>query len=213
MDFIEEGKRDMPPCQARKAVVVVGRYQPPTKGHGRAISAARRYYRDNHLDAIVVVVIEGTNTSKDKTRNPLTATQRIRYLQASEYGKGVVYLTATNAFDAFIEVRKAGYEPFAVVGGKIVTKDGVQEDRASPYKEMLDKYFVDAQGRNYEHPAITLNRDPTHEDVTGVSGSVARAAVLANRYEDFRDMVDIRDDSIVQKMYNDIKKSIERGQS
>lgn len=212
MEQIFEGKRyDIPAYQARKAVLCVGRFQPPTKGHGRAINAARRYYRDKQLDAIVVIVIEGTNTSKDKKRNPLTAEQRIRYLQASEYGKGVVYLTATNAFEAFVVARQAGYEPYAVVGGRIITPEGVEEDRASPYKEMLDKYFVGPDGKNYDHPAIMLDRDPSKGDVTGVSGSVARAAVMAGRFDDFRDMVDIQDDRIVKKLYNDIKAAVEQG--
>jgi nicotinamide mononucleotide adenylyltransferase len=210
---ILEERRPIPPYQKRRAVVCVGRWQPPTKGHGRTINAARAFYRDAKLDAIVVVIIAGTETSKDKSRNPLSANQRMRYLKASRYGNGVVYLTATNAFEAFIAVREAGYEPYAVAGGRIVDSDvGEVEDRPSAYKEMLDKYFVGPDGKNYNHPAVSLERDLNSTGSDGVSGTAARDAVAAADYEAFRSMVDIEEDDIVERMYRDIKRSLESHQ-
>lgn len=210
---IQEARRPIPPYQKRRAVVCVGRWQPPTKGHGRTINAARKFYRDNKLDAIVVVVVDGTETSKDKRRNPLSAGQRIRYLKASRYGNGVVYLTATNAFAAFIAVREAGYEPYAVVGGRIVDDSvGEVEDRPSAYKEMLDKYFVGPNGKNYDHPAVSLERDLSSGGSDGVSGTAVRNAVADEDYESFRSMVDIEEDDVAERMYRDIKRSLESHQ-
>lgn len=214
MEYVmNEGKRyEMPPQQKKKAVVCIGRFNPPTKGHGKVINTARKSYRDDSMDAIVVVVIEGTNTSKDKQRNPLTGVQRIRYLEMSTYGRGVKYLLATNAYEALLKVRQAGYEPMTVVGGVIRDDAGeVAEDRAGTYIGMLDKYFKTPDDQAIEHKAIRLERDPNADDVTGVSGSVARAAVVAGLYDDFRDMVSIDDEDIVRKMFHDIKDSISEG--
>lgn len=205
-----EGRQyKMPPMQDKKAVVVIGRFQPPSRGHGKAINAARSVYRNDALDSIVVVVIEGTHTSKDKERNPLSGAQRIRYLEASTYGKGVKYIIATNAYEALVKVRQAGYEPISVVGGVIRGDDGeVIEDRATNYKNMLDKYFKTPEGDVIEHSAIQLERDPSANDITGVSGSVARVAVKMGYFDEFEKMVSLDDPTLVRKMYDDIAKSM-----
>lgn len=205
-----EGKRyDMPKMQSKKAVVCIGRFNPPTKGHGKVINTARSVYRNEALDAIVVVVIEGTNTSKDKERNPLTGAQRIRYLEASTYGKGVKYLLATNAYEALLKARQAGYEPSSVVGGVIRDEAGeVVEDRATNYKKMLDKYFKTPEGEAIEHAAIKIERDPKADDVSGVSGSVARVAVKMGYFDEFEKMVSLDDPTLVRKMYDDIAKAM-----
>lgn len=205
-----EGKRyDMPKMQPKKSVVCIGRFNPPTKGHGKVINTARSVYRREALDAIVVVVIEGTNTSEDKERNPLSGAQRIRYLEASTYGKGVKYLLATNAYEALVKVRQAGYEPSSVVGGVIRNEAGdITEDRATSYKNMLDKYFKTPEGDEIEHNAIQLERDPKADDVSGVSGSVARVAVKMGYFDEFEKMVSLDDPTLVRKMFDDIAKSI-----
>jgi len=207
--------------QSRRAAIVVGRFSPPTIGHYALFDAAKKYIRNNpklNLEAVpIAVIVEGVESSKDKLRNPLSAGERISFMTASGKADGVKFLTATSAFAAFEEVRKAGFEPIAVAAGTDIT-DG--------YLGMLDTYFKTPDGGDIAHYAISMNRtsapsaklDSVAEldavlkytddeiPVNMVSASLARHAVKENDLNKFTILVGLKDKpEIAELMFNKIK--------
>ena len=153
--MLEESQTQTVGEQVARAAVMLGRFQPPTRGHYKVIDSLKRFIRENkHLnlqEKPIVIVIEGKKTSEDKSRNPLTTDERISIMQASGKANGVLFLKAGSAFDAFEAVRRAGYEPVAVAAGS---------DRAKGYLQLLDKYFTAADGSAIEHHKVPgLDRD------------------------------------------------------
>lgn len=174
--------------QTKRAVVMVGRMNPPTAGHYTVIDKMKAFSRKNGSVTPIVVVVAGKETSKDLAKNPLSAEDRIKFMTASGKANGVKFIEAPSAFAAFEEVRKAGYEPFAIAAGS---------DRAPKYLEMLDKYFTAKDGSKLEHvvvPGLEDRADPDDDGTPSeevlelaekgedipihlISGSMARLAV------------------------------------
>jgi hypothetical protein len=138
----------------KKVAVVVGRFNPPTKGHYAVINMVKKFIREHKnigLEANpVVVVIGGGKSDADKKRNPLSVEDRITFMTASGKANGVTFFQAANAFAAFGMLRDHGYEPIAVAAGT---------DRIQDYMKILDKYFLTDSGEPIEHHEIHLERD------------------------------------------------------
>lgn len=148
--------------QGKRAVVTIGRFNPPTRGHYKVIDAMKRFIRENkdlNLDATsILVIVDGKETGKDKTRNPLSAEDRKRFMENSGHLSGVKVLIAGSAFAAFEEVRKAGYEPIVIAAG---------DDRRENYLKMLNRYFKANDGsaiKHYSVPDLSRDHDAVEED-------------------------------------------------
>lgn len=213
----------------KRAAVIVGRFQPPTIGHYSIVNTVKKFIRDNpdlDLDAVpILVVVDGKETSKDLARNPLSADERISFMKASGKADGVRFLKAGSAYDAFEQVRKAGFEPIAIAAGS---------DRGKNYLEMLNKYFKTAAGKPIKHRLIELPRtdgsETTNEAVdkdaglvdilkytdtdipiSMVSASLARLAVQHDEREKFAIIVGLTDKpELANKMFDKIKAAMEK---
>ena len=206
------------PAQSKRAVVIVGRFQPPTIGHYLLINQAKKYIRENnHLDLFtkpIVVVVDGTVSGQDKKKNPLSAEDRIYFMQHSGKANGVIFLVAKNAFDAFNQVRKAGYEPIVV---------GAGSDRVDGYLDMLNDKFVDNSGKKQKHYQLSgvesrnelkaskesLDRIKDGQvNVSKVSGSLARRAVELDYFDEFVSITGLdKNIPAAKKMFRQIKKA------
>lgn len=202
--------------QSKKAIVAVGRFQPATRGHLTVIDLMKAFARKNKGVTPIVVVVAGKETSKDKAKNPLSAEDRIKFMEASGKANGVKFITAGSAFMAFEEVRKAGYEPYAIAAGS---------DRGSKYLEMLDKYFTDKDGGKLKHvimPGLEERSDPEDDGTPSeeilkmaedgedipvhlISGSMARMAVEKGMKKAFAKIVGL-DQKLADMMFAKIKK-------
>lgn len=217
----------LPPPQVRRAVVMVGRLSPPTAGHHKVIDHMKKFMRERtelNLSAAVVVIVDGEKTGEDKSKNPLTPEERIKFLQASGKVNGVKFLIAPSAFHAFAAVRESGFEPIAVAAGS---------DRVEKYLELLDKYFLDENGEKIRHFAVDgLERkeidsgekkerltlmDKTLQkleagsilDVSETSGSLARRAVELGYEDEFAAIVGLEHKPKLAKlMFSKIKKAM-----
>lgn len=211
--------------QKTRAAVMVGRMNPPTAGHYKVVDAMKAFVRKNpdlRLSATpIVVVVEGEKTSLDKSHNPLTAEERIKFMSGSGRANGVVFVTAPSAFAAFEAVRQAGYEPVAIAAGS---------DRIGKYMKMLDKYFTAKDGAKIPHVAIGLPRAEkansgdgamqraldalkggSEIEVSEVSGSMARRAVELGYEEEFAQIVGLGGKPKLAKlMFDKVKASMEK---
>lgn len=206
------------PAKSKRAVVIVGRFQPPTIGHYMLVNRAKKYIRENnHLDLFtkpIVVVVEGAISSQDKKKNPLSAKDRIYYMENSGKANGVIFLTGKNAFDAFNEVRKAGYEPIVV---------GAGSDRVAGYLDMLNDRFLDGNDKKQKHyalPGIEQRNELKSSkeslekikdavvDVSKVSGSLARRAAELDYFDEFVSITGLEKNiPAAKKMFKQIKKA------
>ena len=183
------------PSQKTNAVVIIGRFQPPTKGHYKIIDLAKKYAR-THKELLlcpspILVIIDGEKSSKDKKINPLSVDERRYFIQNSGKANGVIILDAKNAVDAFNQVRKAGYEP------KVI---GAGSDRIDGYLKILDEMFKDEFDKKIKHFTLDGLEEREEKDIDGtlkasgkialtkVSGSLARRAAELNYFDEFVDI-------------------------
>jgi cytidyltransferase-like protein len=189
--------------QAKKAVVMVGRMNPPTAGHYQVINLMKKFARENKGVQPIVVVVAGDKSSKDLKKNPLSAEDRIKYMEASGNANGVKFISSNSAFAAFEAVRQAGLEPYAIAAGS---------DRGEKYKEMLDKYFTGKDGEPLKHvimPGLDERSDPDDEGTPSeevlaraekgetiplhlISGSMARLAVKLGYHKAFATILGVK---------------------
>lgn len=208
-----------PKQQSKRAAVVIGRFQPPHIGHYAVFDAVKKYIRSNAdlgLDMVpIVVIVDGKETSKDKARNPLTGRERQSFLESSGLANGMKFLVASSAYDAFIAVRDAGFEPIAIAAGA---------DRADAYLQMLDTYFKTPTGKKIKHHVIELPRETTpnaaalgdilsHMDgelpVKLASASLARLAVSRDEFDKFSIITGLqRKTKLAKLMFEKIRAAI-----
>ena len=187
-----------------KAVVMVGRFQPPTKGHYHVVDKMKEYMRTNKdgVDACIIVIVDGAETSKDKSKNPLTSSERESFIRASGKADGVQILHADSAFNAFVACKRAGFEPVTVAAGS---------DRSDHYLELLDKHFnKDHTGKKITHqglPGLTrdMSGDGTGSDISKISGSNARHAAEHGYLEEFTEIVGLaHKPNLAKKLFNKV---------
>lgn len=205
---------------------MVARANPPTIGHFKVIDAMKTFIRSNpdlKLSVPVVVIVDGKKSGQDKSQNPLSAEERVKFIQASGRANGVPILVAPSGFAAFKAVREAGYEPVAVAAGS---------DRAQGYLELLDRYFTAKDGSTVKHMLIPgLEREGQAGDKKGrtsamekalanlkkggeldaaeVSGSMARRAVKLGYEEEFARIVGLeKKPKLAKLLFNKIKASL-----
>jgi len=135
--------------QEKTAVVVIGKFSPPQVGHYKMIAAAAKYQKEKKLDAIIVCVAYRSKPKADDIVSAIPVEDRIAILQQSGKANVVrrdLFLPANGAFDAFVKVRQAGYEPIA-----ICTADKASE---KSYLDILDKYFTNDDKSPIQHYAV-----------------------------------------------------------
>jgi len=219
---------DLAPMASKKVAVVIGRFNPPTKGHYAVINSVKKFIRENKklgLEASpAVVIIGGSKSDADKKRNPLSVEERELFMKGSGKANGALFFSATNAFAAFGMLREKGYEPVAIAAGT---------DRIEDYKKMLDKYFLTPDEQPIEHHKIHLERDEDaietdkeakknamdtalksakagkEIDTDLVSGSLARRAVELGYEPEFAQIVGLEDKPVLaKKMFDKIAAAI-----
>jgi hypothetical protein len=223
---------DIPAPGKKRVAVIIGRFNPPTKGHYELINEVRKYIKSNptmQLEAMPVVAVIGNDKKRkdadDLLKNPLTVNDRVVFMQSSGHANGVKFITATNAFEALTKCRSEGLEPIAIAAGT---------DRIDDYIRILDQYFKDANDKPIKHVPISLERDEGAietkkvvkadniddqlsaikggEDVTTdiVSGSLARRAAELGYFEEFSRIVGLdHNKKLATLLYNKVKKVLD----
>ncbi len=219
---------ELAPMASKKVAVIIGRFNPPTKGHYAVIDAVKKFIRQHKelgLEAgPAVVIIGGGKSDADKKRNPLSVEERTIFMKSSGKTNGVLFFSAKNAFEAFSMLRERGYEPVVVAAGP---------ERLTGYKQILDNYFKTDDGKPITHHSLTLTRDEEAVEtkkkekaanvdskldalkgaaelkIKEVSGSLARRAVELGYEPEFAKIVGLEDKpELAKKMFDKIKASL-----
>lgn len=224
---------DAPPPGSKRVAVVIGRFNPPTKGHYELINKVKTFIKahpDLKLEASPVVVVIGDDkkekTAEDMLKNPLSVHDRILFMQSSGQVNGVQFTKAKNAFEAFTGLRNNDMEPIAIAAGS---------DRAQDYLRILDQYFKDGE-KPIKHVKIEVGRDEdavsTKKDVKAdsiddtlaamkdgddpaleaVSGSLARRAAELGYFEEFAKLVGLESKpKLAKTLFNKVRKALAAG--
>jgi len=153
--------------------VVFGRFNPPTVGHGKLLSAAKKASAGGDLKIY-------PSRSQDPKKNPLDPDMKVSYMKKmfSEYEDDIVNDDEMKSiFDVLIAANEDGYTSINIIVGS---------DRQAEFENLATKY----NGELYDFEEIRVIsagvRDADAEGVEGMSASKMRKAVADNDFESFR---------------------------
>jgi len=182
-------------------VFTFGRFNPPTVGHEKLITAVQAVSKTQGGDYFVY-----PSHSQDNKKNPLSQAQRIKYMKKMfpKHSRNIIASTSKTALEIASELHDENYSNLVMVVGS---------DRVRDFQTMLDKYNgEDKQHGFYDFDKIKVvsagERDPDSEGVEGMSASKMREAAVEGNYKSFRKGTpDTLSDSDTKNMLNDIRKA------
>ena len=194
--FVTEKKGDT-------AVFTFGRFNPPTVGHEKLVTAVQNVARSKGGEYFVY-----PSHSQDPKKNPLSQPQKIKYMKKMfpKYKRNIVASTGKTALAIASELYSKGYTNLVMVVGS---------DRVQEFQRILDRYNGEDKAHGfYDYDKIEVvsagERDPDAEGVEGMSASKMRAAAVAGDFKSFRmGTPKTLSDANTKKMFNDIRKGMQ----
>ena len=193
--FLTEKKGDT-------VVFTFGRFNPPTVGHEKLVTAVQSVARSKGGDFFVY-----PSHTQDSKKNPLNQTTKIKYLKKMfpKYKRNIIASTGKTALEIASELHDKKYTNLVMVVGS---------DRVQEFQKILDKYNGEDKAHGfYDYDKIEVvsagERDPDAEGVEGMSASKMRAAAVEGDYKTFRmGTPESLSDADTKKMFNDIRKGM-----
>jgi len=153
--------------------VVFGRFNPPTVGHGKLLSAAKKASGGEDLKIY-------PSRSQDAKKNPLDPDMKISYMKKMfpEYEESIVNDEEMRSiFNVLTTADEQGYRSVNIVVGS---------DRQAEFENLATKY--NGELYNFEDIRVISAgvRDADAEGVEGMSASKMRKAVVDSDFDAFR---------------------------
>tara|TARA_A200000159_G_C7330421_1_gene342693 strand:- start:400 stop:1620 length:1221 start_codon:yes stop_codon:yes gene_type:complete len=170
-------KKEAPPEEQQVATdtltIVFGRFNPPTVGHEKLLSAAQKASEGGELKIY-------PSRSQDPKKNPLDPDMKVSFMRKMfpDYEEQIINdPDMKSIFDVLITASEDGYENVNIIVGS---------DRQAEFENLAQKY----NGELYEFGLIRVisagARDADAEGVEGMSASKMRKAVVDDDFESFR---------------------------
>ena len=165
-------------AKEKTAGFTFGRFNPPTIGHQKLLQRVLRVAKQKGGDAHIF-----GSFSQDKKKNPLSHTDKMKYLKEMFPTEMRGYRPTSGLRTAIdVAVHLNNYDHLVMVVGS---------DRVNEFDRLLSTYNgVDARHGKYEFKSIEVvsagDRDPDAEGVTGMSASKMRAAAGSGDYDSFK---------------------------
>ena len=183
-------------------VFTFGRFNPPTVGHEKLITAVENVAKSKGGKYLVY-----PSHTQDAKKNPLSQTQKIKYIRKMfpKHKRNIVASTGKHALDVAVELYDKGYTTLVMVVGS---------DRVQEFQSMLDRYNGEEKPHGfYQFDNIEVvsagERDPDAEGVEGMSASKMRAAAVKGDFESFRlGTPTSLSDADTKSMFNDVRKGL-----
>ena len=185
----EEGGEE----QSDTLTVVFGRFNPPTVGHEKLLSMAKKASAGGDFKVY-------PSRSQDPKKNPLDPDMKISFMKKmfSDYEENIINdPDMKNIFDVLVTANEDGYGNVNIVVGS---------DRQAEFDNLAQKY----NGQLYEFDLIRVIsagvRDADAEGVEGMSASKMRKAVMDDDFESFRRGTPKKlDDGDTQALFNAVR--------
>jgi uncharacterized protein (UPF0305 family) len=183
-------------------VFTFGRFNPPTVGHEKLITAVENIAKSKGGKYLVY-----PSHTQDAKKNPLNQTQKIKYIRKMfpKHKRNIVASTGKHALDIAVELYDKGYTTLVMVVGS---------DRVQEFQRILDRYNGEDKTHGfYQFDKIEVvsagERDPDAEGVEGMSASKMRAAAVKGDFESFRlGTPTSLSDADTKTMFNDVRKGL-----
>ena len=153
--------------------VAFGRFNPPTVGHGKLLSAAKKAAAGGDLKIY-------PSRSQDPKKNPLDPDMKISYMKKMfpDYSENIVNDDEMRSiFNVLTTASEEGYKDINIIVGS---------DRQAEFENLATKY----NGELYDFENIRVIsagvRDADAEGVEGMSASKMRKAVVDGDFDAFR---------------------------
>ena len=158
---------------AETLTVAFGRFNPPTVGHGKLLSAAKKASQGGDLKIY-------PSRTQDSKKNPLDPDMKISYMKKMfpDYSENIVNDDEMRSiFNVLTTASEQGYTSVNIIVGS---------DRQAEFENLAQKY----NGELYDFELIRVIsagvRDADAEGVEGMSASKMRKAVVDGDFDAFR---------------------------
>ena len=153
--------------------IAFGRFNPPTVGHGKLLSAAEKAAAGEDLKIY-------PSRSQDAKKNPLDPDMKISFMKKMFPDFSEVIINdddMRSIFDVLVAANEAGYKNVNIIVGS---------DRQAEFENLATKY--NGELYNFENIRVISAgvRDADAEGVEGMSASKMRKAVMDDDYDSFR---------------------------
>jgi len=169
----ETGKVDQKSGDGETITVAFGRFNPPTVGHGKLLSAAKKASVGGDLKIY-------PSRTQDPKKNPLDPDMKISFMKKMfpDFNENIVNDDEMKSiFNVLTTAGEQGYKNVNIIVGS---------DRQSEFENLAQKY----NGELYDFKLIRVIsagvRDADAEGVEGMSASKMRKAVVDGDFESFR---------------------------
>lgn len=186
--------------KSNHAAFCFGRLNPPTLGHKQLLDTVARAGQGSYY-----IFLSQTQKLPD---NPLSYEEKVKFVRAMfpEHSEHVITGPGLNTIMKVAAwVYNQGVRSVSFVAGS---------DRLEDFKALLDKYNgygEPGQEGYYKFDSINYvssgERDPDAEGVAGYSASKARAAVIANDFETFKQVTGAG--KLAKQLYDAVKAALE----
>ena len=177
--------------------VTFGRFNPPTVGHGKLLSAAKKAAEGGDLKVY-------PSRSQDPKKNPLDPDMKISFMRKMfpEYAESIVNDSEMKTiFNVLVLASEDGYDNVNIVVGS---------DRQAEFENLATKY--NGELYNFENIRVISAgvRDADAEGVEGMSASKMRKAVADGDFDSFRkgtpkELNDTETQSLFDSVFNGMK--------
>ena len=153
--------------------IAFGRFNPPTVGHGKLLSAAKKAAAGEDLKIY-------PSRSQDAKKNPLDPDMKISFMKKMFPDFSEVIINddeMKSIFNVLVAADEAGYKNVNIIVGS---------DRQAEFENLATKY--NGELYNFENIRVISAgvRDADAEGVEGMSASKMRKAVMDDDYDSFR---------------------------
>ncbi len=169
----ETGKADQESGDGETITVAFGRFNPPTVGHGKLLSAAKKASVGGDLKIY-------PSRTQDPKKNPLDPDMKISFMKKMfpDYSENIINDDEMKSiFNVLTTAGEQGYKNVNIIVGS---------DRQSEFENLATKY----NGELYNFDQIRVIsagvRDADAEGVEGMSASKMRKAVVDGDFDSFR---------------------------
>jgi len=182
--------------QTETLTVVFGRFNPPTVGHEKLLSAAKKASAGEDYKIY-------PSRTQDGKKNPLDPNQKVSFMKKMfpNYEDNIINdPDMRNIFDVLVTANEDGYSSINIVVGS---------DRQAEFENLAQKY----NGSLYDFELIRVIsagvRDADAEGVEGMSASKMRKAVMDDDFESFRrGTPKTLDDGDTQSLFNAVQQGM-----
>ena len=153
--------------------VAFGRFNPPTVGHGKLLSAAKKASEGGDLKIY-------PSRTQDSKKNPLDPDMKISYMKKMfpDYGENIVNDDEMKSiFNVLVTASEDGYDDVNIIVGS---------DRQAEFENLATKYNGELYSFNQIRVISAGIRDADAEGVEGMSASKMRKAVVDGDFDAFR---------------------------